>query len=51
MKNNNVKILTVLAAFVLLLSGCNSGRYAQGDRGDRRSYHQHGVNNRNYRGY
>ena len=48
MKNNIFKLLMVLVVFVLLLLGCNGSRYAQGDRG---SSHQHGVNNRNYRGY
>ena len=51
MKNNIFKLLMVLVVFVLLLLGCNGARYAQGDRADRRATHQHGVNNRNYRGY
>jgi hypothetical protein len=51
MKNNIFKLLMVLAIYVLLLSGCNGTRYARGDRADRRSYHNHGVNNRHYRGY
>jgi hypothetical protein len=51
MKNNIFKLIMVLVVFVLLLEGCNGSRYAQGDRADRRSTHQHGVNNRNYRGY
>jgi uncharacterized lipoprotein len=51
MKNNIFKLIMVLVVFVLLLSGCNGSRYAQGDRGDRRSSHHQGVNTRNYRGY
>ena len=51
MKNDVLKLLMGLVISVSLLSGCNGSRYTQGDRGDRRSIHNHGVNNRNYRGY
>ena len=51
MKNNLSLLAIVLVLSVIFLSGCNGSRYAQGDRGDRRSYHNHGVNNRSYRGY
>lgn len=51
MKNNVSKLLMVPMVFVLFLSGCTSSRYTQGDRGDRRSCHHQGVNNRNYKGY
>ena len=51
MKNNIFKLLVVTVVFVLLLSGCNSSRYAHRDRDDRGSRHNHGVDNRNYIGY
>jgi len=45
MKNHIFKLLLVLVLFVVLLSACNSARYAEG------SQHHHGVNNKHYRGY
>lgn len=51
MKNNIFKLLMVLVVFALFLLGCNGSRYSTGDRADRRSSHNHGVNNRNYSGY
>lgn len=51
MKNNIFKLLMAFMVFALLLAGCNGSRYVKGDRADRRSFHNHGVNNRNYRGY
>ncbi len=51
MKNNILRLIIVLVISILLLSGCYSSRYAQGDRQDRRNAHHHGVDNRNYRGY
>ena len=51
MKNNIILLVMALALSVIFLSSCNGSRYAQGDRGDRRTYHNHGINNRGYRGY
>ena len=39
---NTLKLLTLIALFVFLLSGCSSSK---------RSMHNHGVNNRGFQGY
>lgn len=51
MKNNISKFIVVFVVFVLLLSACNTSRYAYRDRDNRGSRHNHGVDNRNYIGY
>jgi hypothetical protein len=42
---NIFKLFTLLAALLVIFAGCN------GSRGTQRSMHNHGVDNRGFKGY